>query len=87
MKKWTNLILKCQTPLKVQWAYSGHLVHLQWGTAHGLHAIYRVGTAVTLWQGTSILYIQWLHTVYIQWIHCIYIMYTLQSTVRTAATL
>ncbi len=26
--------------LEVQWAYSGHLVHLQWGTEHALHAIY-----------------------------------------------
>ncbi len=28
------------TQLEVQWTYSGHLVHLQWGTAHTLHAIY-----------------------------------------------
>ena len=26
--------------LKVQWAYSGHLVLLQWGAVHGLHAIH-----------------------------------------------
>ncbi len=26
--------------LEVQWVYSGHLVHLQWGTVHTLHAIY-----------------------------------------------
>ncbi len=28
------------TQLEVQWAYSGHLVRLQWGTIHALHAIY-----------------------------------------------
>ncbi len=28
------------TQLEVQWAYSGHLVHLQWDTVHALHAIY-----------------------------------------------
>ncbi len=28
------------TQLEVQWAYSGHSVHLQWGTVHALHAIY-----------------------------------------------
>ncbi len=28
------------TLLEVQWVYSGHLVHLQWGTVHALHAIY-----------------------------------------------
>ncbi len=28
------------TQLEVQWAYSGHLVHLQWGNVHALHVIY-----------------------------------------------
>ncbi len=28
------------TQLEVQGAYSGHLVHMQWGTVHALHAIY-----------------------------------------------
>ncbi len=33
--------------LEVQWAYSGHLVHLQWGTVHALYAS-TVGTVATL---------------------------------------
>ena len=36
--------------LEVQWAYNVHLLHLQWGTIHGLHA-YTVGAASTLLQG------------------------------------
>ncbi len=35
-----NWVRKHQSQLEVQWAYSGHLVHLQWGTVHALYAIY-----------------------------------------------
>ena len=39
--RWINYT----TQLEVQWMYSGHLVHLQWGTVHALHATARtVGT-------------------------------------------
>ncbi len=35
-------VRKCHlsTQLEVQWVYSGHLVYLQWGTVHALHAVY-----------------------------------------------
>ncbi len=39
-------LLEEHTQLEVQWAYSGHLVHLQWGTVHALHAIYSGHTYV-----------------------------------------
>ncbi len=36
--------------LKVQWAYSGHLMHLQWGTVHALHqSIRAIGTSHCRW--------------------------------------
>ncbi len=31
---------KSLAQLEVQWVYSGHLVHLRWGTVRALYAIY-----------------------------------------------
>ncbi len=51
------------TQLEVQWPYSGHLVHLQWGTVHALHAIYSGHCRYTLYCFTVGLQYALQHTV------------------------
>ena len=54
-----------RSQLEVQWAYSGHLVHLQWGTVHALHAIYSGHCSYTVDRYS-------VHTVDTLYIHCIH---------------
>ncbi len=66
------------TQLEVQWVYSGHLVHLQWGTVDALHAIYSGHCSYTVARysvHTVVTYSA--HTVDTLYVHCI----------RTVATL
>ena len=52
--------------LEVQWEYSGHLVHLQWGTVYALHAIYCGHCSYTVARYS-------VHTVVAQWVKRVFI--------------
>ncbi len=64
-----------RSQLEVQWAYSGHLVHLQWGsgTVHALHAIYSGHCSYTVARYTvHTVGIYSVHTVDTLYVHCIH---------------
>ena len=59
--------------LEVQWAYSVHLVHPQWGTVHTLHAIYSGHCSYTVArQSVHTVATYSVHTVDTLSIHCIH---------------
>ena len=61
------------TQLEVQWAYSGHLVHLQWGTVHALHAIYSGHCSYTVARYSVHTVVTYsVHTVDTLYVHCIH---------------
>ena len=59
-------------PVEVQWAYSGHLVHLQWGTVHALYVIYSGHCSYTVARYSVHTVVTYsVHTVDTLYVHCI----------------
>ncbi len=85
---WPNDLPTASPQLEVQWAYSGHLVHLQWGTVHALHAIYSGHCSYTVARYSVYTVVTYsVHTVDTLYVHCIHtVSYSAHSPQKKVST-